>query len=218
MWLPWQTDKAEEPGLRLGRLKPGQARGPKRLVPWWVGAMRRATAASVTRRQSPITAEGGGRRRLGRSATHVYGRRSIIKASFRRNRGKGAWVRHARYLARENAQRELERGRGFDAVFESLDLAKVMREWERGDEILWSFIVSPEDADRIDLRRHARDFVAGMERDLGTQLEWIAIDHHNTDDVAYPLADPRRARQWESSEARPRLHHARSARTESGAD
>ena len=48
---------------------------------------------------------------------------------------------------------------------------------------MWSLIISPEDAERIDLRQHARDFVAGMERDLGTRLEWIAIDHHNTDDA-----------------------------------
>ena len=27
------------------------------------------------------------------------------------------------------------------------------------------------------------DLVAGMERDLGTRLEWVAIDHHNTDDA-----------------------------------
>ena len=47
---------------------------------------------------------------------------------------------------------------------------------------MWSLIISPEDAERIDLRQHARDLVAGMERDLGTQLEWVAIDHHNTDD------------------------------------
>ena len=183
MWLPWQTDKGEA-GLKLGRLKAGQARGPRRLVPWWVGAMRRAKAATTIRRQAATTANGGGaRRRLGQSATRVYGRRSMIKASFRRNRGKGAWVRHARYLARANAQHELERGRGFDAVFESLDMAAVVREWERGDEIVWSLIISPEDAERIDLRQHARDFVAGIERDLGTQLEWVAIDHHNTDDA-----------------------------------
>ena len=38
----------------------------------------------------------------------------MVKASFRRNRRKGGWVRHARYLAREHAQREHERGLGFD--------------------------------------------------------------------------------------------------------
>lgn len=35
----------------------------------------------------------------------------------------------------------------------------------------------------MNLRGHVRDLVAAMERDLGTQLESIAIDHHNTDDA-----------------------------------
>ena len=181
VWLPWKPTGDEEAGLKLPRLRPGQARGPRRLVPWWVGAMRRAKAASVARRQPKTSAGGGGlRRRV--APSRMYGRRSVVKASFRRNRGKGGWVRHARYLARENAQRETERGRGFNAVFESLDVALVVRKWERGDELMWSFIISPEDADRIDLRQHVRDLVAGMERDLGTRLEWVAVDHHNTDD------------------------------------
>ena len=66
-------------------------------------------------------------------------------------------------------------------VFESLDMTAVVREWERGDALMWSLIVSPEDAARMDLRGHVRDLVAEMERDLGTRLEWVAIDHHNTD-------------------------------------
>ena len=117
-----------------------------------------------------------------RSGVRLYGRRSVVKASFRRNRGKGLWVRHARYLARDRAQREVGRGLGFDAGRDDLDMTAIVREWERGDEIMWSLIISPEDADRIDLRQHVQDLVAGMERDLGTRLEWVAIDHHNTDD------------------------------------
>jgi type IV secretory pathway VirD2 relaxase len=182
MWLPWKPHGDDEAGLKLAPLKAGRGRGSKRLVPWWVGAMRQAKAATTIRRQPRITKHGGGRR-LGRSATRVYGRRSMIKASFRRNRHNGGWTKHARYLARENAQRDLERWRGFDAIFESLDIAKVVREWERGDELVWSLIISPEDAERLDLRQHARNFVAGMEHDLETNLEWIAIDHHNTDDA-----------------------------------
>ena len=121
------------------------------------------------------------RRRV--APARLYGRRSVVKASFRRNRGKGAWVRHARYLARERAQHENDRGRGFDARSEGLDMAATVREWERADELMWSLIVSPEDAARMNLRGHARDLVAAIERDLGTRLEWIAIDHHNTDDA-----------------------------------
>src|SRR5271170_7277815 len=181
MWLPWKRSGDEEAGLKLGLLKPGQGRGPRRLVPWWVGALRRAKAASVMRRQPKTSAGGGGlRRRV--APSRMYGRRSVVKASFRRNRGKGGWIRHARYLGREQAQREHDRGLGFDARRENLDIAVIVRGWERGDQLMWSFIVSPEDADRIDLRKHVRELVAGMERDLGTRLEWVAIDHHNTDD------------------------------------
>jgi len=107
----------------------------------------------------------------------------VVKASFRRNRHKGGWVRHARYLARDGAQHQQGRGVGFDGAHETLDIVAVVREWERGDQLMWSLIVSPEDAERIDLLRHARELVAGMERDLGTRLEWVAIDHHNTDDA-----------------------------------
>jgi type IV secretory pathway VirD2 relaxase len=181
LWLPWKPHGDDDAGLKLGRLNPGQGRKQQRLVPWWVGAMRRAKAARVMRRQPKTSAGGGGlRRRV--APPRMYGRRSVVKASFRRNRHNGGWVRHARYLAREQAQREHERGLGFDGTREDLDMATVVRGWERGDEMVWSFIISPEDANRIDLRRHARDFVGGMERDLGTQLEWVAIDHHNTDD------------------------------------
>jgi type IV secretory pathway VirD2 relaxase len=44
------------------------------------------------------------------------------------------------------------------------------------------FIVSPDDATRMaDLRAFARTLVADMQYDLGTKLDWIAIDHYNTD-------------------------------------
>lgn len=179
-WLPWRPHEDEEAGLKLGRLKPGQARGPRRLLPWWERALRQAKAASVIRRQ-PKTSTGGGGLRRKPILAKTYGRRSVVKPSFRRNRHNGGWTRHARYLAREQAQREGERGQGFDREREDLDMAATVRAWERGDGLMWSFIISPEDADHIDLRQHARDFVAGIERDLGTELEWVAIDHHNTD-------------------------------------
>jgi type IV secretory pathway VirD2 relaxase len=104
-----------------------------------------------------------------------------VKVSYQRNRGKGGWVRHARYLGREHAQREHDRGLGFDGEAEGLDLVATVRPWERSDALWWKVNLSPEDAGRLDLVAHARDLMAGMERDLGTRLEWIAIDHHNTD-------------------------------------
>ena len=66
---------------------------------------------------------------------------------------------------------------------EDIDMLATVRDWEKSDELMWRFIVSPEDADRLNLRDHVRELVGQMERDLDTKLEWVAIDHHNTDDA-----------------------------------
>ncbi len=170
----------QEAGLRLPRLKPGQARGPRRLVPWWARMLKRVEASRRVRHQSKRGA--GASARSVSQARRLYGRRSVVKASFRRNQHNRGWTAHARYLARDGAQREHGRGLCFNGAREDLDLVATVNEWERDDGLMWSFIVSPEDADRIDLRQHVRELVAGMEHDLGTRLEWVAIDHHNTDD------------------------------------
>jgi hypothetical protein len=41
--------------------------------------------------------------------------------------------------------------------------------------------LSPEFGDRMDLERLARDLVGRMAVDLGADLEWIAVAHHNTE-------------------------------------
>ena len=75
-----------------------------------------------------------------------------------------------------------EKGVGFDAARGDIDMVARVREWEKaGDQRMWRVIVSPEDADRIDLKEHVRSLVREMETDLATRLEWVAIDHNNTD-------------------------------------
>jgi len=154
------------------RVRPTRGRVHK-ATPWWmlvgkrVGRIRRASP----RRGSGIAPRG-----------KTYSRRSVAKASFSRNDGSGRWTAHARYLTREGAQREQARGLGFDSVASGLDMVTTVRDWEKsGDELMWRLIVSPEDASRLDLKTHARDLVASMERDLGTRLEWIGLDHNDTD-------------------------------------
>src|SRR3546814_12878470 len=49
---------------------------------------------------------------------------------------------------------------------------------------------SPEDCSELaDVRAFTRDLVATMERDLGTRLEWVAVDHWNTDNPHVHLLD-----------------------------
>jgi type IV secretory pathway VirD2 relaxase len=165
------------------RLRPEPAARPRRLVPWWARALRRVRISRSVRRQARGSL---GRAQVWRDASSEfrgYARRSVVKASFSRNRKSGAWTAHSRYLSRPGAQQELTRGLGFDATQEGIDLRATVRDWEKSDKLMWRFIVSPEDADRLNLRDHVRELVARMESDLGTRLDWVAIDHHNTDDA-----------------------------------
>src|SRR5882757_2192045 len=51
----------------------------------------------------------------------------------------------------------------------------------REDRHQFRFIVSAENGTELsDLRTTTRDLMQQMETDLGTKLDWIAVDHHNT--------------------------------------
>ncbi len=152
---------------RPRRLRRPQAEASARRVRSAVGRLSRSSAAPA-------------RKRFVWSAPAAL-QRSIVKARFVANRGAGSWRAHGRYLAREGAQEPGRPGRGFDADREGIDLPGTLSSWQRaGDRRLWKLIVSPENGHRMDLRQHARDLVAAMEGDLGTRLEWVAIDHHDT--------------------------------------
>lgn len=153
-------------------VRPTRAREHK-ATPWWtllgkrIGCLRRASA----RRGAGVG-----------SRARAFTRRSVVKASYSRSAGSGRWAAHARYLTRQGAQQQMARGVGFDSASEMVDVVSEVRGWEKsGDQIMWRLIVSPEDANRLDLKSHARDLVCLMEQDLGTRLEWIGIDHNNTD-------------------------------------
>lgn len=49
------------------------------------------------------------------------------------------------------------------------------------DRHQFRLIVSAEDAGKLgDLKDATRALMAQMESDLGTRLDWLAVDHHNT--------------------------------------
>ena len=59
---------------------------------------------------------------------------------------------------------------------------KTLRVWQEADDPrLWKIIISPEMAHKLDLKGHVRAVMGQVEKDLGTRLEWVAIDHYNTD-------------------------------------
>ena len=102
----------------------------------------------------------------------------VVRRSFR---GAGALRAHLNYLKREGVTRDDQAARMFNATSEDVDV-KAFAERAEADPHHFRFIVSPEDATEMqDLRAFTRDLVGQMERDLGTRLDWAALDHWNTD-------------------------------------
>lgn len=76
----------------------------------------------------------------------------------------------------------MDRGLGFDEHDTDIDMVKRVNGWAKDhDQLMWSIIISPEDAGQMDMRQHIRGLVQQVGEDLRTKLEWVAIDHHNTD-------------------------------------
>jgi len=95
--------------------------------------------------------------------------------------GSRSTVTHLRYIEREGVGREGEPGQAYGPAADEADLG-AFEARGREDRHQFRFIVSPEDAEQLDgLRRHTRTLMQRMEADLGTRLDWVAVDHWNTD-------------------------------------
>ena len=88
---------------------------------------------------------------------------------------------HLRYVVRDGVGRDGEPGQAYNAGSDAVDV-RAFEERSHGDRHQFRFIVAPEDAVELeDLRDFTRELMSRMERDLGTQLEWVAVDHWDTD-------------------------------------
>jgi type IV secretory pathway VirD2 relaxase len=110
-------------------------------------------------------------------------RRVVIKARLvnLKRAGPRSTSTHLRYLEREGVTRDGAAGHAYSAMDDAVE-TKEFEERGREDRHQFRFIVSPEDAEDIgELRAFTRQLMDQMERDLGTKLEWIAVDHWDTD-------------------------------------
>ncbi|MDR6623823.1 relaxase/mobilization nuclease RlxS [Caulobacter segnis] len=111
-------------------------------------------------------------------------RRVVIKISTPRLSGKGlATARaHLRYIQRDGVTREGLPGQLYGADTDRADgRAFLDRAQAGGDARQFRMIVSAEDGARYDdLKPLTRRLMRQVEIDLGTRLDWVAVDHHNT--------------------------------------
>lgn len=117
------------------------------------------------------------------TASDPRGRRVAIKTRLvnLKKAGNRSTATHLRYIEREGVGRTGEAGRAYAPMTDQADLDAFEA---RGvhDRHQFRFIVSPEDAESLDdLRRFTRHLMERVESDLGTALDWVAVDHWNTD-------------------------------------
>jgi type IV secretory pathway VirD2 relaxase len=89
-------------------------------------------------------------------------------------------MRHALYVERDGAGREGDPVQVFDRELDRADGAAFVERCD-GDRHHFRVIISPEYGGEIDdLKGYTRDLVRRVELDLGTRIDWIAADHHDT--------------------------------------
>jgi type IV secretory pathway VirD2 relaxase len=193
---------------RLGRIGARRERGPRRPPSYRQQVMRAVARAGGDPRR--IGSAGGARPGGARSGRfNARGRGAKIVATFPRESGwsfdreggmrfrarrvtvKARVVKmrgqksqavqaHLRYLQREGVTLDGERGQLYSARGQEVDGSQFLN---RGvdDRHQFRLIVAPEDGAELgDLHRFTRELMAQMERDLETELDWVAVDHYNT--------------------------------------
>ena len=141
-------------------------RGRKSLAP---GAVRHAGRGKV-------------QAALARHWSNQRTRRVIVKVHIARAgpTGVAGFAKHVAYIRREGAGREGERGKLYDRSHDEAD-AKAFNNRADEDRRQFRLIVSPEDADQMnDLTQFTREFMSQVEKDLSRQLDWVAVNHHDT--------------------------------------
>ena len=179
-------------GEREFRIRPGRIRSTRaqHVRPFIAQALAAAKKAGGTvSRSGRVTS--GNRSRFG------HGQRASIQANrFITARSRGAVVKarvvrhsgrtaplgtHLDYLSRDGVTRDGEKARLFGPETEAAD-GRAFAERCGDDRHHFRFIVSPDDAlEMSDLKSFTRDLVGQMEKDLGTRLDWVAVDHWNTE-------------------------------------
>jgi type IV secretory pathway VirD2 relaxase len=109
-------------------------------------------------------------------------RRAIVKARISKLKAGdlGAARAHLRYIQRDGVTPEGEPSQLYGPETDEANGTAFLDNCE-GDRHQFRLIVSPDDgAELADLKPFIRDFMAKVESDLETKLDWVAVDHYNT--------------------------------------
>ena len=182
----------EEFRPRLGRIRSRGGKTAKRYLGKLYGSMEKMRPGVFARRSaSRFTGERIGRG-TGVAAAFASGAHRSSGASARRVTVKVRSVRlggdgiakaraHLYYLQRDGAGEDGAPAKLYGPEHDAVDGEAFLKEAEN-DRHQFRIIVSPEDGkDLADLTDYTRDLMGAVEKDLGTRLDWVAVNHFNTD-------------------------------------
>ncbi|MBU6299534.1 MAG: DUF3363 domain-containing protein, partial [Alphaproteobacteria bacterium] len=173
---------------KLGRIGSAMAKQERRYLQDVLKAVARAGGRSAKGRgqfhgNRIGRGSGVGRVLAGRDRYAAFrSRRVIVKTRIVKLKGRGlaAARLHLRYLARDGVTRDGTPGELYSAHEARAD-GKAFLERCEGDRHQFRFIVSADDGvEYEDLKNLTRRLMTEMEHDLGTKLDWVAVDHFNT--------------------------------------
>jgi Type IV secretory pathway, VirD2 components (relaxase) len=174
---------------RLGRIRSLGGRHGRKYLHRVLQATNLAKGSSGSSRTSRFSGSrigrgaGIGRVLAARDRYAAYRRRRVvIKSRIVKLAGKGLQGAraHLRYIQRDGVTRDGRLGQLYDAAHDQAD-GRTFLDRAEGDRHQFRFIVSTEDgAQYEDLKPLVRRLMARMEEDLGTRLDWVAVDHYNT--------------------------------------
>lgn len=182
---------ARDPDEARFRPRPGKPRagkGGRRFTSQVLRAAQKAAGGVRSRFAKP--SKRGGEMGRGRAVARLVAggatsrdRRVVVKVRLvvLARAALGSTAAHLRYIQRDGVTPEGEPGAAYGATVDRAD-AEAFEARGREDRHQFRFIVSPEDAAELgDLRSFTRDLMGRMEGDLGTRLDWVAVDHFDTD-------------------------------------
>jgi type IV secretory pathway VirD2 relaxase len=181
----------DEINLRPGRIRHGNhgVKRPKGFVGQVMRAARKAghigESFAPGRAGATRSRFGRGRRAALALSMRSTSRRVVMKARVVRHQGtrfrSAPLPKHMTYLKREGVTRDGVEAKMFDASSDAADERDFAERCE-SDRHHFRFIISPEDAAELqNLRTFTRELMGDVACDLGTKLDWVAVDHWNTD-------------------------------------
>jgi type IV secretory pathway VirD2 relaxase len=179
-YIPKSVAEAEEDRFKPSRM--GSKRGQQ-------GATDRKFYSQLKRlgggrNGSLLSFSTGGGKGRGGLQSQPGQQRVVVKSRIVKSRtGSKMISKHISYITRSGVEMDGKPARAFDDKAEEISKENLNKFAGKCAEDRHSFrlIISPANASELELKQYTRDLIDRMEMDMNTKLEWVAVNHYNTD-------------------------------------